>query len=101
MKHDRLALEEPSVRRTFVPSMERRRFLQMVTAGTTVIAFGGGAYVLADDEDERRARATLRADGRPRLPPGQYLLKRLRPMGGEEGDPSPGSWRLRVHGEVE
>jgi DMSO/TMAO reductase YedYZ molybdopterin-dependent catalytic subunit len=35
------------------------------------------------------------------LPPRQYLLKRIRPMGGIEGDPSPGGWRLHVHGEVE
>jgi hypothetical protein len=85
----------------FVPSMQRRNFLRALTAGTVVIALGGGAYVLADSEDERRARATLRPDGRSRLPPSQYLLKRLRPMGGDEGDPSPGGWRLQVHGEVE
>jgi DMSO/TMAO reductase YedYZ molybdopterin-dependent catalytic subunit len=42
-----------------------------------------------------------RADGRSRLPPSQYLLKHLRPMGGQEGDPSPGHWKLRVYGEVE
>src|SRR5450631_3236815 len=83
-----------------VPSMRRRTFLRTVTASTVVLALGG-AYVLADDEEERRARATKRPDGRSRLPPNQYLLKRLRPMGGEEGDPSPGNWRLQVHGEVE
>jgi hypothetical protein len=85
----------------FVPSMQRRTFLRSLTAGTIVVALGGTAYVLADSEDERRARGTPRPDGRPRLPPSQYLLKRLRPMGGEEGDPSPGSWRLHVHGEVD
>jgi DMSO/TMAO reductase YedYZ molybdopterin-dependent catalytic subunit len=81
--------------------MERRIFLRAAAAGTIVVALGGGAYVLADDEAERKARATKRADGRPRLPPNQYLLKRLRPMGGDEGDPSPGNFRLEVHGEVE
>jgi DMSO/TMAO reductase YedYZ molybdopterin-dependent catalytic subunit len=86
---------------TFHPSMQRRTFLRALTGGTIVMALGGGAYVLADSEEERRARATLRPDGRPRLPPSQYLLKRLRPMGGEEGEPSPGSWRLKVHGEVD
>jgi hypothetical protein len=85
----------------FSPSMQRRTFLRALTGGTVVMALGGGAYVLADSEEERRARATLRPDGRPRLPPNQYLLKRLRPMGGDEGDPSPGNWRLQVHGEVE
>jgi len=81
--------------------MQRRTFLRALTAGTVVMALGGGAYVLADTEDERKARATPRPDGRPRLPPSQYLLRRMRPMGGEEGDPSPGNWRLQVHGEVE
>ena len=85
----------------FRPSMQRRTFLRAMTAGTVVMALGGAAYVLADSEDEKRARATPRADGRSRLPPGQYLLKHLRPMGGDEGDPSPGSWRLSVSGEVE
>jgi len=85
----------------FHPSMQRRTFLRAMTAGTIVAALGGAAYALADSDDERRARAALRSDGRPRLPPGQYLLKRLRPMGGEEGDPSPGGFRLQVHGEVD
>jgi DMSO/TMAO reductase YedYZ molybdopterin-dependent catalytic subunit len=81
--------------------MQRRTFLRAMTAGTIVAALGGAAFALADSEDERRARAALRPDGRPRLPPGQHLLKRLRPMGGEEGDPSPGAFRLQVHGEVD
>ncbi|AKU95835.1 Sulfite oxidase [Labilithrix luteola] len=82
--------------------MGRRRFLRgALAAGTAVVALGGATYVLASEEDEKRARATLRPDGRPRLPPNQYLLKRIRPMGGSEGDPSPGAWRLKVYGEVE
>ena len=59
-------------------------------AGAVAMVLGGGAYVLADEKEERKARETLRPDGRPRLPPNQYLLKHLRPMGGDEGDPSPG-----------
>lgn len=85
----------------FHPSMSRRAFVRSAMVGTAVIALGGGTYVLASEEDERRARATRRPDGKPRLPPGQYLLRRIRPMGGVEGDPSPGAFRLRVHGEVE
>jgi DMSO/TMAO reductase YedYZ molybdopterin-dependent catalytic subunit len=81
--------------------MQRRQFLRAMTAGTVVVALGGGVYAFADSEDERKARETLRPDGRPRLPPGQHLLKRLRPMGGDEGDPSPGAFRLQVHGEVD
>jgi hypothetical protein len=82
------------------PSMQRRVFLRGLTAGTIVIALGGGTYVCADQADEDRARAATRPDGRPRLPPSQYLLKHLRPMGGREGDPSPGHWKMRVYGEV-
>jgi DMSO/TMAO reductase YedYZ molybdopterin-dependent catalytic subunit len=84
----------------FTPSMSRRTFLRGAAAGTIVVA-AGGTYVLASDEATRRARAEKRPDGRPRLPPNQYLLARLRPMGGTEGDPSPGAFRLKVHGEVE
>ena len=89
------------MRDPFQPSMSRRIFLGGLTAGTVVTALAGARYVLAGEEAERHARSTLRADGRPRLPPGQYLLQRLRPMGGTEGDPSPGAFRLRVHGEVD
>jgi hypothetical protein len=85
----------------FKPSMSRRAFVRSAMVGTAVMALGGGTYVFASEEEEKKARAMLRADGRPRLPPGQYLLKRIRPMGGSEGDPSPGGFRLRVHGEVE
>ena len=73
-----------------------------MTGATTVIcALGGATYVLAEEEAERRARALMRPDGRPRLPPNQYLLAKIRAMGGTEGDPSPSAWRLQVHGEVE
>ncbi len=100
---DRAYPSAPSPRQgePFHPSMQRRQFLRGMTAGTVVIALGGAAYALADTEEERRAREALRPDGRPRLPPSQHLLKHLRPMGGEEGDPSPGGFRLQVHGEVD
>jgi DMSO/TMAO reductase YedYZ molybdopterin-dependent catalytic subunit len=80
---------------------DRRTFLRAIGAGTVVAALGGAAYVLADDAETERARQTKRPDGRVRLPPSQYLLKRLRPMGGTEGDPAPSKFRLKVHGEVE
>jgi DMSO/TMAO reductase YedYZ molybdopterin-dependent catalytic subunit len=82
--------------------MSRRKFLRSaMAAGTVVVALGGTTYVCASEEEEKKARATLRPDGRPRLPPSQYLLKRIRAMGGTEGDPSPGGWKLSVSGEVE
>jgi DMSO/TMAO reductase YedYZ molybdopterin-dependent catalytic subunit len=82
--------------------MERRTFLRgVLAAGTVVTAFGGGAYVLADEAETEKAREAKKPDGRPRLPPRQYLLKALRPMGGTEGDASPGAFRLKVYGEVD
>jgi DMSO/TMAO reductase YedYZ molybdopterin-dependent catalytic subunit len=80
-------------------TLARRRFIQSAGAGTVVLALGG-VYVLSDDLT-REARAQTRADGRPRLPPGQRVIEALRPMGGEPGDPSPSAYRLRVHGAVE
>ena len=80
-------------------TLARRRFIQSAGAGTVVAALGG-LYVLSD-ELTRDAQAQKREDGRPRLPPGQRVLKALRPMGGEPGDPSPGAYRLRVHGAVD
>ncbi len=79
---------------------DRRRFL-LAAAGTTVVFFGGVAYVLADAAAMREVAEQLRPDGRRRLPPSQYLIEKLRPMGGTAGDPSPGAWHLEVHGEVE
>jgi DMSO/TMAO reductase YedYZ molybdopterin-dependent catalytic subunit len=80
-------------------TLARRRFIQSAGAGTVVLALGG-VYVLSDTLT-REARAQTRPDGRPRLPPGQRVIRALRPMGGEPGDPSLGAYRLRVHGEVE
>jgi len=78
---------------------ERRRFIRLAASGTALAALGG-VYVLSD-ELTREARAQTRADGRPRLPPGQRVLKTWKPMGGEPGDPSLAYFRLQVHGEVE
>ena len=79
-------------------SMERRRFLTAAAAGTLIFAMGG-TYVLASNDDPRAKQK--RPDGRPRLPPGQRLLDALRPMGGEPGNPSPGSFKLKVYGDVD
>jgi DMSO/TMAO reductase YedYZ molybdopterin-dependent catalytic subunit len=81
-------------------AIARRRFIQQAASGAMLVAFGAGLFVLADDLT-REAKAQTRSDGRPRLPPGQRVIRALKPMGGIEGDPSPGNYRLRVHGEVE
>lgn len=79
----------------------RRNILRAMTAGTVLVALGGVTYVVVGDEKTRQARKLKLADGRPRLPPNQHLIERIKPMGGQEGDPSPGAFRLKVHGEVD
>lgn len=79
---------------------ERRSFIQKAVAGTALLALGGLVWRLGSDELTKAARAERLPDGRPRLPPGQRVLERLKPMGGEPGDPSPRAFRLKVHGSV-
>jgi DMSO/TMAO reductase YedYZ molybdopterin-dependent catalytic subunit len=79
--------------------LARRRFIRLAATGTAVSALGGYYYLA--DELTRSAQAQTLDDGRPRLPPGQRVLKAWRPMGGEPGDPSLESFRLRISGEVE
>ena len=93
--------DEPDGEEALRPSMSRRRFLQTLSAGTTLIALGGARYALADDGAQRAAQTATRSDGRPRLPPQQHLIERIRPMGGREGLALAGTFRLRIHGEVE
>ena len=66
---------DPELAGAFQPSMSRRAFVRSATVGTVVIALGGAGYCLASEEEEKKARATKRPDGRPRLPPSQYLLE--------------------------
>jgi DMSO/TMAO reductase YedYZ molybdopterin-dependent catalytic subunit len=80
--------------------MERREFIRKATAGTVIVAFGGGLYVISDDLT-RQAQAQQRSDGRPRVPPGQRVIGSLKPMGGEPGEPGQARFRLKVHGEVQ
>jgi len=87
-------------RRALERLLARRRFIERAVAGSVLVAFGGGLWLLRDDLT-REARAQTRSDGRTRLPPGQRVIERLKPMGGEAGDSRPGRFRLRVHGEVE
>jgi DMSO/TMAO reductase YedYZ molybdopterin-dependent catalytic subunit len=80
---------------------DRRAFLRQAAAGTVLVAAGGGLYRLVADDVTRAARAEVRRDGRPRLPPGQKVIEELRPMGGEPGSGKPEDLALRVHGEVD
>lgn len=83
------------------PSMRRRDVLKGLGTGSVVMALGGETYALADEAGNRAARSARREDGRSRLPPGQKLIERMRPMGGDAGNPAPGDFRLKVYGEVE
>ena len=76
----------------------RRSFIKSAVAGTAMLGFGGALMRLAADDVTRAARAENRADGRPRLPPGQRVIEFLRPMGGDEGDGKTETFRLKVHG---
>ena len=78
----------------------RRRFILGAAAGTALVALGG-YYVLTDSSLTNAARAQVRPDGRPRLPPGQRVIERLRAMGGQEGDPAPRNFTLSISGAVE
>jgi DMSO/TMAO reductase YedYZ molybdopterin-dependent catalytic subunit len=79
--------------------LARRRFVRLAASGTAVAMLGGYYYV--SDDLTRLAQAETLKDGRPRLPPGQRVLKAWRPMGGEPGDPSLEHFGLRVSGEVD
>ncbi len=79
---------------------DRRRFVQQAAAGTTLALFGGTLYAFSDELTTDAQAATGR-DGRPRLPPGQRVLEKLKPMGGSPGDPATSSYRLEVHGLVD
>jgi len=79
---------------------ERRAFIKKAAAGTVLVAVGGGLYRLASDAASKQARAEKRNDGQSRLPPGQRVIKSLKPMGGVEGDPSAANFRLLIHGRV-
>lgn len=92
---------EPHVTDILRPKMSDRRTFMRVAIGGTVLMAVGGAYYVVNDEATRKAREQVLADGRPRLPPGQHVISRIKPMGGTEGDPNPGAWKLNVHGECD
>jgi DMSO/TMAO reductase YedYZ molybdopterin-dependent catalytic subunit len=82
------------------PDLERRDFIKNAAAGTALVALGGALYRIAADDLTRKARAEDRPDGKPRLPPGQKVITKLKDMGGDPGDGEAASFRLKVHGLV-
>ncbi|MBV8760252.1 MAG: molybdopterin-dependent oxidoreductase [Deltaproteobacteria bacterium] len=65
------------------------------------MALGGALVRIIGDDLTREARAEKLSDGRSRVPPGQKVIKALKPMGGDEGDGKVETFRLKVHGAVQ
>ncbi len=81
-------------------NLSRRSFL--AAAGGAVINIGlPGVFIKLSDAEQRSLAAQTRPDGRPRLPPGQMAVAKIRSMGGEPGTATAENWRLRIHGEIE
>ncbi len=80
--------------------LRRRAFVRDLFPGS-LLAVLGGSYLVLGESVNAYARAQRRPDGRARLPPGQRVISRLKPMGGQEGDPAKSAYRLRIHGLVE
>jgi len=80
--------------------ISRRTFL--AAAGGTIVSIGlPGAFIKLSDAEQRALAADTRPDGRPRLPPGQLAIEKIRDMGGTPGTATAANWSLRIHGEVE
>ncbi|MCH2107983.1 MAG: molybdopterin-dependent oxidoreductase [Polyangiaceae bacterium] len=79
--------------------LERREFLRRIGQGSAVLGLGGAWYGFSDALSASAAEE-LRPDGRPRLPPGQRALTKLKPMGGRPGSPNTSSFRLKLYGSV-
>ena len=80
--------------------LTRREFV--AAAGGTVVSIGlPGVFIKMIDGDSRAYANELRPDGRPRVPPGQHAVRRIRDMGGTRPEGKPADWRLQIHGEVQ
>lgn len=80
--------------------LSRRSF--MARAGGAVVNIGmPGVFVKLLDAENRALASELRPDGKPRIPPGQHVVKKIVDMGGYEDVTPLSDWRLKIHGEVE
>lgn len=77
----------------------RRRFVREAAAGTVVAALGGLYYFSEPAHGGPELEA--RKDGRARVPPGQRVIRSLKPMGGEPGSALRKDFKLSISGEVE
>lgn len=80
--------------------ISRRTFL--TAAGGTIVSIGlPGTYLKLSHAQQLALAASIRPDGRPRLPPGQHAVEKILDMGGSPGTATVESWRMRIYGEVE
>lgn len=80
--------------------ISRRTFL--AAAGGSIVSIGlPGAFIKLSDAKQQAFAASLRPDGRPRLPPGQHAVEKILDMGGTVGTANAADWNMRIHGEVE
>jgi len=80
--------------------ISRRTFL--ATAGGTVVSIGlPGTFMKLLDLEQQVLAAQTRPDGRPRIPPGQEVIKKILDMGGIPGTATVDNFTLRINGEVE
>jgi DMSO/TMAO reductase YedYZ molybdopterin-dependent catalytic subunit len=80
--------------------ISRRTFLAV--AGGTIISIGlPGTFIKLAAAEQRDLAATIRPDGKPRLPPGQAAVEKIQDMGGTPGTTTDANWKLSIEGEVE
>lgn len=80
--------------------ISRRTFL--AAAGGTIVNIGlPGTFIKSSEAKQRALAASIRPDGRPRLPPGQHTVEQILDMGGIAGNATMEDWKLRIYGEVE
>jgi DMSO/TMAO reductase YedYZ molybdopterin-dependent catalytic subunit len=80
--------------------LSRRTFL--AAAGGTIVSIGlPGTFMKLADAKQIELAASIRPDGRSRLPPGQHAVERIIDMGGQAGTATVENWKMRVYGEVE
>jgi DMSO/TMAO reductase YedYZ molybdopterin-dependent catalytic subunit len=80
--------------------MTRRKF--MALAGGTAVGISlPGIFVKLTEKENLALASEMRADGRPRIPPGQHAVKALIDMGGIQGSGRVLGWKLKIHGAVE
>ncbi len=80
--------------------LSRRTFLG-VAAGTVINIGLPGLFAAIGEARQQELTEELRADGKPRIPPGQTAVEQIENMGGNPGSPNPDHFRLQVYGEVE